>query len=132
MDKYGQLKNEWSSFCGTLDLNYVTTGSTQNRIEWEGGRMFSGDAHFRLYFPTRGKWATGKFISLRIGRRIGLLVGRRIGVLLGRRISLGKKGLHYREYHFLPLHLGGEHRFHLVEDSIWNNPLSIGSVLLNF
>ena len=56
MDKYGQLKNEWSSFCGTLDLNYVTTGSTQNRIEWEGGRMFSGDAHFRLYFPTRGKF----------------------------------------------------------------------------
>lgn len=50
------MKNEWSDFCGSFDLNYITIGSTQNKIEWNGGRMFSGDAHFRLYFPTRGKF----------------------------------------------------------------------------
>ena len=56
MDLFRRMKNEWSDFCGSFDLNYITIGSTQNKIEWNGGRMFSGDAHFRLYFPTRGKF----------------------------------------------------------------------------
>lgn len=56
MGTFTKVKSNWMNFCGKLDLEGISCGTTENLMEWESKRSFSGDAHFRLYFPTAGKF----------------------------------------------------------------------------
>lgn len=56
MDLYRKEENSWRNFCGDLDFKSVSLGRTEARLDWRNGRSFSGDAHFRLYFPKKGKF----------------------------------------------------------------------------